>query len=75
MSAEPVRYFDRAKKIVETEQVYGEAWLRWTYESAPGGLALHALFKRSLVSRLYGWRMSRAIWPLPKWRRAGLCTT
>ena len=60
MPAEPIRYYHRAKKTVETEQVYGEAWLRWTYESAPGRLALHALFKRSLVSRFYGWRMSRA---------------
>jgi len=60
MSPEPIRYFDRAGKTVGTEQVYGEAWLRWTYESAPGRLALHALFKRAIVSRFYGWRMSRA---------------
>lgn len=60
MPAEPIRYFHRAKKTIETEQVYGEAWLRWTYESAPGRFALHALLKRALVSRLYGWRMSRA---------------
>ena len=60
MPAEPIRYFHRAKKNVETEQVYGEAWLRWTYQSAPGRFALQALFKRAFVSRLYGWRMSRA---------------
>jgi phosphatidylserine decarboxylase len=60
MSAEPIRYFDRAKRTVGTEQVYGEAWLRWTYESAPGRLALAALFRRAIVSRFYGWRMSRA---------------
>jgi len=60
MSAEPIRYFHRAKQTVETEQVYGEAWLRWTYGSAPGRLALHALFKRAFVSRYYGWRMTRS---------------
>ncbi|MDI1319472.1 MAG: phosphatidylserine decarboxylase, partial [bacterium] len=49
----------RAKKTTETEQIYGEAWLRWTYENAMGRFALHALFKRAVVSRLYGWRMSR----------------
>ncbi len=58
MSAEPIRYFHRAKKTVETEQVYGEAWLRWTYGSSLGRLSLHALVKRALLSRYYGWRMS-----------------
>ncbi len=60
MSAEPIRYFHRARKTVETEQVYGEAWLRWTYGNPAGRLALHTLFKRALVSRIYGWRMSRS---------------
>ncbi len=60
MPAEPIRYFHRAKQTVETEQIYGEAWLRWTYENALGRLALQALFKRALVSRFYGWRMNRA---------------
>ncbi|RXK53351.1 phosphatidylserine decarboxylase [Oleiharenicola lentus] len=58
MPAEPIRYFHRAKKTVETEQVYGEAWLRWTYGSSLGRLSLHALVKRALLSRYYGWRMS-----------------
>lgn len=60
MPAEPIRYHHRTKQTVETEQVYGEAWLRWTYENPVGRFALHALFKRALVSRIYGWRMSRA---------------
>jgi phosphatidylserine decarboxylase len=58
MSAEPIRYFHRAKQTVETEQVYGEKWLRWTYETALGRLALGLLVKRAFVSRYYGWRMS-----------------
>ena len=60
MPGEPIRYYHRSKKTVETEQVYGEAWLRWTYGNPVGRCALHALFKRALVSRIYGWRMSRA---------------
>lgn len=56
---EPIRYFHRAKGVIETEEVYGEGWLRWTYESAPGRLALALLVKRAIVSRYYGWRMSR----------------
>jgi phosphatidylserine decarboxylase len=59
MSAEPVRYFHRAKKTVETEQVYGEAWLRWTYGNPLGRLSLELLVKRAILSRLYGWRMNR----------------
>ena len=58
MSAEPIRYFHRAKQAVETEQVYGEDWLRWTYGNPLGRLALHLLVKRTLLSRYYGWRMS-----------------
>jgi len=55
---EPIRYFHRAKQTVETEQVYGEKWVRWTYETKSGNLLLHALAKRHLASWYYGWRMS-----------------
>jgi phosphatidylserine decarboxylase len=58
MSTEPIRYFHRAKQTVETEVVYGEDWLRWTYENPVGRLALNAFVKRVLLSRYYGWRMS-----------------
>ncbi len=58
MSVEPIRYFHRAKKTVETEQVYGEAWLRWTYGTALGRIAQNLFVKRALLSRYYGWRMS-----------------
>jgi phosphatidylserine decarboxylase len=58
MSTEPIRYFHRAKQVVETEQVYGEKWLRWTYGTSLGGLSLWALVKRAWVSRYYGWKMS-----------------
>src|SRR4051812_24204217 len=36
MPVEPIRYFHRAKQVVETEKVYGEGWVRWTYESKGG---------------------------------------
>lgn len=58
MSAEPIRYFHRAKKTIETEQIYGERWLRWTYESGLGRMALNLVVKRALASRYYGWRMN-----------------
>jgi phosphatidylserine decarboxylase len=59
MSAEPIRYFHRQKQVVETEEIYGGDWLRWTYGTGLGKLALNALVKRAIVSRYYGWKMSQ----------------
>jgi phosphatidylserine decarboxylase len=59
MSAEPIRYFHRQKQVVETEQVYGGDWLRWTYGTGLGRFALNALVKRAVASRYYGWKMSQ----------------
>ncbi|MDR1279463.1 MAG: phosphatidylserine decarboxylase [Opitutaceae bacterium] len=55
----PVRYYDRYSRQMATEQVYGEKWLRWTYETRPGRFTAEALLKRALFSRWYGWRMNR----------------
>lgn len=57
MSTQDVQYFNRYTQRLETEQVYGEGWLRWTYGNPLGRIALFALVKRSLFSRWYGWRM------------------
>ncbi len=59
MSGEPVQYFHRYRGRIESEQIYGEGFLRFTYGNPLGLLALHALAKRSVFSRWYGWRMSR----------------
>ncbi|HEY9249100.1 MAG TPA: phosphatidylserine decarboxylase [Rariglobus sp.] len=61
MCAEPIRYYNRYTQSTETEQVYGEKWLRWTYGTALGGLSVWALIKRAAFSRWYGWRMNRRI--------------
>lgn len=61
MPAEPIRYFHRTKQTVETEEIYGGDWLRWTYDTAPGRLALNLFVKRPLLSRYYGWRMTRRV--------------
>jgi phosphatidylserine decarboxylase len=58
-AAAPIRYFHRAKRTVETEAVYGEKWLRWTYETTLGRFALDVAVKRAALSRYWGWRMSR----------------
>ena len=55
----PIRFRHRATGRIETEAVYGEAWLRWAYETAAGRVALRLFAARPLFSRWYGWRMDR----------------
>ena len=55
---EPIRYFNRHTNRLETEQVYGEGFLRWTYRHPLGALTLHAMVKRPFFSAWYGRRMS-----------------
>ena len=55
----PITYFNRQTGRIETEAVYGEAFLRFVYEHPLGALPLHALVKRGFFSRWYGWRMDR----------------
>jgi len=59
MSAEPIRYFDRYSKSLKTEQVYGEKWLRWAYETAPGRLTVWLAARRAWFSKWYGWKMNQ----------------
>jgi len=59
MPAEPVRFYNRYTKTIETEEIYGEKWLRLTYENPLGRLLLWAFVKRSLFSIYFGWRMNR----------------
>lgn len=54
-----ILYFDRYQQQVCQEQVYGEAWLRWTYTTPMGKLALSTVVKRIWFSRWYGWLMDR----------------
>jgi len=44
---------------METEQVYGEGFLRWAYGNPLGKLALSAFIKRPVFSAWYGMRMDR----------------
>jgi len=57
--ADAIEYFNRRAGRVEREQVYGAAWLRWTYGNPLGRLALELVAKRAFFSRWYGWRMDR----------------
>ena len=57
--AEQIQYFNRYTGQVETEEVYGEAFMRCTYGTLLGKFALHGVAKRALFSHWYGWRMNR----------------
>ncbi len=59
MHPEAIHYFNRYTQRVETEVIYGEGFLRWTYTHPFGLLSLHTVAKRPFFSRWYGWRMDR----------------
>ncbi len=52
--SEPIQFFHRYHREIETEAIYGEKWLRWAYQSVLGKAALHALIKRPWFSQQYG---------------------
>ena len=55
---EPIKYLNRETGEMETEQVYGEGFLRWAYGNPLGKLALHSFVKRPFFSKWYGNRMN-----------------
>ena len=54
---ENVEFFNRYTGKVETEQIYGEGFLRWVYSNPLGKISLEGLVKRALFSKWYGSRM------------------
>ncbi|MCU0782407.1 MAG: phosphatidylserine decarboxylase [Akkermansiaceae bacterium] len=56
---DPICYFNRYTGRVETETVYGEAALRFTYGHPLGRLALAAFIRRPVFSAWYGRKMDR----------------
>ena len=60
MPIQPIEFYNRLTARLETEQIYGESFLRFIYENPFGALPLHALVKRRLFSSWYGHRMNAA---------------
>lgn len=52
-----IQFYNRYSQQMETEQVYGESFLKWAYGNPLGKLALHSFVKRPAFSRWYGKRM------------------
>ena len=59
MTQQDIIFFDRYQNKTCVEKVYGEKYLRWTYGTRLGKLALATIVKRAWFSRWYGWRMNR----------------
>lgn len=55
----PIEFYNRATGEVETEDVYGEGFLRWAYGNPLGRLSVSLAVKRLWFSRWYGWRMDQ----------------
>jgi phosphatidylserine decarboxylase len=61
MVAEPIRYYNRYTQRVETENVFGEGWLRFAYDNPAGRFFVWALARRAMFSRLYGTKMNNPV--------------
>lgn len=59
MPAEPIRYFDRHARVVKTEHIYGERWMRLAYENPIGRLLVWGLIRRAFFSQWYGHKMRK----------------
>ena len=55
---DPIRFYNRYTEKMETEKVYGEAFLDWTYNTPFGKIPLHLFVKRPFFSKWYGKRMN-----------------
>ena len=61
MSAQPIRYYNRYTKTVETEKVFGERWLRLAYNNPVGRLFVWLVARRSFFSWWYGRKMNKRV--------------
>ena len=58
MNGSDIIYWNRENASLETENVYGENWLRFIYNHPIGKIGLWAMVKRSWFSHWYGKKMS-----------------
>tara|TARA_B110000908_G_scaffold21212_1_gene23920 strand:- start:5584 stop:6465 length:882 start_codon:yes stop_codon:yes gene_type:complete len=52
-----ITFLNRYTGKLETEQVYGEGFLKWAYGNPIGKIALHSFIKRPFFSKWYGRKM------------------
>jgi phosphatidylserine decarboxylase len=56
-----LEFYNRYTKKIEAEEIYGERWLRFTYDNPVGRFFLWLIVKRTIFSRIYGWQMSKRV--------------
>jgi phosphatidylserine decarboxylase len=61
MPAQPIRFYDRYTKTIETEKVFGEQWLRLAYENPVGRLFVWLVARRKIFSWWYGRKMNKRV--------------
>lgn len=61
MAAQPIRFFHRYHKAIETEKVFGESWLRFAYENPAGRFFVWLLARRKIFSWWYGRKMNKKV--------------
>lgn len=61
MASKPIQYYNRYKRQMETEKVFGEGWLRLAYENPAGRFFVWAFARRVFFSRYYGVKMNNPI--------------
>ncbi|GAB4013172.1 MAG: phosphatidylserine decarboxylase [Bdellovibrio sp.] len=54
-----IRYYNRHTHQLETEKVYGDAAVKWLYQSGSGKM-LSKIITSAIVSKGYGWLQSRS---------------
>ncbi len=59
--AQPIRYYNRYTHRIETEQVFGEGWLRLAYNNPAGRFFVWAMARRALFSQFYGAKMNNPV--------------
>jgi phosphatidylserine decarboxylase len=57
--ADPIRFYRRSARTVETEKIFGEKWLRLGYENPAGRFFIWLVARRKLFSWWYGRKMNR----------------
>lgn len=57
MPNRPIQYFNRYTQTLETEQIYGERYIRWAYTTKTGNFFINFIAKTPLVSKAYGYLM------------------
>jgi phosphatidylserine decarboxylase len=60
MPAQPIHFYNRYKKKVEEERVFGEGWLRFAYENPGGRFFVWLLARRAIFSQWYGYKMRKS---------------